>query len=359
MTILRHKFGPTTLAKLSDPKELKQILVDPWLKSETIILKPNLVASAPGIATDPEALRALLEALDSRIIVAEGHCLPRSMKLTRVEDWGSAPPEDGMGIRVEGKKVNWIWLMSDEGWRWQIRHPDWGWFREGGHWGQIRKEEKTFLDSRGYTDLFREFGVEFINVTDEVWSGRVADPAEVKRAVESRFKPAFIDKLYGMVPKRLHDLRGSTFISFSKMQTYNSFTMKNLFGLIIDPLRPWWHGPKDSRLADSILGINKVYRSLFNVYGICETLHTNPVIHPEGKFIDPLGTRYNIGEKLGVVACGRDPVSLDAIFCNLAGFDINQYGGYIDKAEEFGAYDKLMLRESKAKAGSWILRSHD
>jgi hypothetical protein len=42
-------------------------LVDPWLQSETIIIKPNFVATDPGYATDSEALRALLEALAGRL----------------------------------------------------------------------------------------------------------------------------------------------------------------------------------------------------------------------------------------------------------------------------------------------------
>jgi len=347
MPVLSHRFSQTTIAKLTDPHELKQLLVDPWLQSETIIIKPNFVATDPGYATDPEALRALLEALDSRIVVTESHMVPRSTNLM----------EGGMGFTVGGEEVNWIWLMGGDGWRWQMENPDWSWFREGGHWDQIKKEDKTFLDERGFTDLFNEFGVEYVNVTDEVWSGRIADPKEVKRSVETRFNPVHIEKLYGMVPKKLHDLRGSTFISYAKLQSYNSFTLKNLFGMIPDPVRAWWHGPKHSRIASSIVDINKVYRSLFNVYGICETLHTNPVSHPEGEFLNTLGTRYNIAKSLGVVAFGRDLVSLDAIFCNLAGFDINQFGGYIGKAEEeFGAYDRAALEESKMKVGSWLSR---
>ena len=354
MVILRYSFGPTTLVKLSDPKELKQVLNDPWLESETVIIKPNLVASAPGSYTSPETLRILLESLDSRVVVTEGHCIARSMKLTRQDEWDKAPVDEEMGIYVKGKKVNWIWLMSDEGWRWQISHHGWRWFREGGHWDQLKKEEKTFLDTLGFADLFQEFGVEYVNVTDEVWSGRVADPVEVKRVVESRFKPVFKDKLYSMLPKKLYDLRGSTFISLSKLQSYPSFSIKNLFGLIPDPLRPSWHGVKHLRLADSIIGINKVYRSFFNIYGICETLYAPMVRHQEGKFSDPDGTKYNVGEGLGVVAFGRDPVSLDAIFCNLAGFDLTRFDSYIDKAKELGSYDEEILKESKMKAGSWL-----
>ena len=149
MPVLSHRFGQTTIAKLSVPHELKQLLVDPWLQSETIIIKPNFVATDPGYATDSEALRALLEALDSHIVVTESHMVPRSTNLI----------EGGMGFTVGGEEVNWMWLMGGDGWRWQMENPDWGWFREGGHWDQIKKEDKAFLDERGFTDLFREFDV--------------------------------------------------------------------------------------------------------------------------------------------------------------------------------------------------------
>lgn len=97
-----------------------------------------------------------------------------------------------------------------------------------------------------------------------------------------------------------------------------------------------------------------MYRALFNVYGVCETLYDSPYIHPDGKYSDFSGLRYDVGEGRGVVAFGRDPVSLDAIFCNLAGFDLNLFGGYIDKAGEFGSYNREILDESKMKVGSWL-----
>lgn len=181
-----------------------------------------------------------------------------------------------------------------------------------------------------------------------------------KKSVETRFRPVQSDKLYCMVPKKLFNLRGSTFISLAKLKMYASFTLKNLFGMIPDPARPWWHGPKGSRIAMSIVDINKVYHSLFNVYGICEALNTMAYPHPEGTF--PLllpRMKYNIVEGLGVVAFGRDLVSLDAILLNLTDQWILQVPELnrvpIDLAEEeFGAYDREILKESQVKVGNWL-----
>jgi uncharacterized protein (DUF362 family) len=345
MSILHHRFGETTIAKISNSDELRQMLVDPWLESETIVIKPNWVADEPAIFTDSESLRMILEALDSHIVVAESLHIGRCVNLLK----------KGMSFTVGDKKVNWRWLLKGDGWNWLIENPGWDWFRKGGHWEQLKKEDKAFLDEQGFTDLFKEFNVSYINVTDEVWSGRMADPLEVKRSVESRFKPVQIEELYSMVPKKLYDLRGSTFISFAKLKMYASFTIKNLFGMIPDPLRPWWHGPKNSRLATSIVDINKIYHSLFNVYGICEALKTMAVSNSEGRFEEMLMGKYNIIEDLGIVAFGRDLVSLDAILCNLAGFDLHTFADHIIMAEEeFGAHDRKLLKESKTKVGNWL-----
>ena len=78
MPVLSHRFGQTTMAKVSDSDELRQVLVDPWLESETIIVKPNWVSREPTDFTDSEALRVLFEALDSRIVVTESHMLARA-----------------------------------------------------------------------------------------------------------------------------------------------------------------------------------------------------------------------------------------------------------------------------------------
>jgi len=347
--IPHHRFGQTTIAKVSNSDELRQMLVDPWFKSETIVIKPNWVSTEPAGFTDSQTLRMFLEALDSRVVVTECLHIGRSMNLLK----------EGMSFIVEGKEVNWKWLLKGDGWNWLVESPDWDWFRKGGHWDQIRKEDKAFLDEYGFADLFKEFNVDYVNVTEEVWNGRAADSAEVKMLVESRFTPVQAERLYGMVPKKLCDLRGSTFISLARLKNYASFTMKNLFGLIPDPLRPWWHGPKNSRIARSIVDVNKVYRALFNVYGVCEALNTLAVPSSEGRFGSIYAGRYNIVEGLGLVAFGRDLMSLDAILLSLNDHlmlqETNRMALEIAE-QEFGSYDRDVLKESKMKVGNWLPR---
>lgn len=349
MNIPHYTFGQTSIAKVSDSKELSQILVDPWLKSETIIIKPNWVTSEIANFTDAKTLRILFEALDSNFVVTESH----------IHNLNDAP--EGRNITVGDKEVNMKWLLTGEGWKWLIENPDWDWFQKDGYWDVVKKDDKTFLDKNGFTDLFKEFDVSYINVTDEVWSGRIADPAKVKKSVESRFKPVQIKKLYSMVPKKLYDIRGCTFISFAKIKMYATFALKNLFGMIPDPARPWWHGLNNSRLASSIIDINKVYHSLFNVYGICEALNIKSFAHPEGRYSLVLPRmKYNVSGGSGVLAFGRDLVSLDAILLNLtdglifSSEKINQEPIKLAE-EEFGTHNREYLEASKMTVGHWFL----
>ena len=349
-SIPHYRFGRTTIAKVSNSDELRRILVDPWLESEIIIIKPNWVTTEPGGYTEADTLRMVFESLDSKFVVTESLHIGRSMNILK----------EGMSFTVGEKEVNWKWLMKGDGWSWLIENPGWSWFKRGGHWEQIKREDQAFLDEYGFTDLFKEFDVSYVNVTDEVWSGRIADPAEVKNSVESRFKPVRTERLYSMVPKKLYDLRGSTFISLAKLKQYASFTLKNMFGMIPDPLRPWWHGPQNSMIASSIVDINKVYHSLFNVYGICEALYTTAVPHPKGKFQGTYMGRYNIIEGFGVVAFGRNLVSLDSIMLHLTepwigiAEKVNRKPIELAEEEGLGTCDREALKEAKIKVGNWL-----
>jgi uncharacterized protein (DUF362 family) len=328
------KFGDVTLARIASPSELRGLLPEQVLEADVLIVKPNWFSPHPANFTDADALRMLLEAVDARVLVVEAYTLER---------------QDGtMAFTVNGDEVNWRWIL---------RHPSWDWALEEGRWDELRRQDGWFLDEYGFTDLFAEFGVEYVNVTEEVWQGRIADPSTVKKVVEERFAPAFTDRMYGFLPEKLHKLKGSTLISLGKVKgiggTYPSLTLKNLFGLIPDPLRSWWHGPEDGRLAESIVDIAKVYASFFDVCGVCEAVSEVTVSRPEGEVKAPWGS-YDIVRGLGVVALGPNLVSLDAVLCGLIGVDPEKVS-YLQKGEEsFGEYDRRIVKEAKAVASEWF-----
>ena len=328
------KFGDVTVARTRTSAELRRLLVDHLLESELLIVKPNWYAPHPANFTDADALRMLLEAVDSKVVVTEAYTLER---------------QDGsMRFTVDGEEVDWRWIL---------KHPDWGWAREEGRWEEIRRQDRWFLGEHGFSDLFEEFGVEYVNVTEEVWRGRTADPEAVREAVEGRFAPAFTDQIYGFLPRRLHDLRGSTLVSLGKVKgiggAYPSLTLKNMFGLIPDPLRTWWHGPDDSRLAPSIVDIAKVYAAFFRVYGVCEAFKEATVSNPEGNVKVSWG-RYDVARDLGVVALGPNLVSLDAVLCGLISVDPEKVS-YLQEGEKaFGEYDRSHVEEARTVADEWF-----
>ncbi|MFB0504664.1 MAG: DUF362 domain-containing protein [Candidatus Bathyarchaeia archaeon] len=329
-----REFGPVTVARAERSDDVKRLLEDPWLKADVFIVKPNWFSPHPGNFTDAETLRILLEALDGRIIVTESYTLER---------------QDGsMKFTVDGDEVDWRWIM---------KHPSWNWIKEGGNWDEIRRQDKWFLDEYGFTDLFNEHGVEYVNVTEEVWRGRTTIAGKIKQAVEAQFTPVFREEMYSFVPKRLCELRGATFISFGKVKgilgSFPSLTMKNLFGLIPDPLRSWWHGPDNEWLGRSIVDIVKIYSALFKVYGICEALRHAIVSCPQGEVKTPWG-RYSIAEDLGVLAFSRDLVSLDAVLCGLIGADPEKIS-YLSLGEKaFGIYSRRYVEDARVSAGNWF-----
>ena len=340
-----YNFGSTTISKVKDTADLRAVLNDSWLHTSPVVIKPNWVSEELADFTDATTLQMLFEALDTRIIVTETHMILRHGK--------------GKSFMADGKEVNWQWLQKGDGWNWLIHNPGWEWFIEGGHWDFIQEEEQRFLDRNGFTDLFDKYDVTYINVTDEIWNGRIAAPEEVKKSVEARFNPVVAEELYGMVPQKLHDYRGSTFISLAKRKMYASFTIKNLFGMIPDPCRPHWHGPENARIARNIVDINKIYHSLFNMVGICEALSVTGIPDPQGEYEGTYSGRYNVIEGPGLVVHGRDLVSLDGMLLELTKETINNVHSVnqvpIDLAEqEINPIDQSAVVQAKAQVGNWF-----
>jgi uncharacterized protein (DUF362 family) len=337
-----HQFGSTTIAKAKTADDFKSILKDPLLQSDPIIIKPNWVTDDKGTFTTAETLRKVFETLPGKIIVVEGYQLGRS--------WNQKPC--GERFTTEEGEHDWSWFRG-KGWNWLHTHPDWDWFCNGPHWDRIKREDRLFLDRHGFSDLLAEFDAEYINVTEEIWSGRAANPKMVRETVETRYPQCFTDKLYGIVPERLMRLRGATLISLTRLKEYNSFTLKNLFGLIPDPIRAWWHGPKDSRLSQSIVDTAKVYGSFFSLHGVWEYGEGTRLRNPKGKLGTP-GYEFDAVEGPGLLAHGRNLVEMDALIHRLAGYDedgaehIHLARGVLDQ------YEEETLREAKEKVGVWF-----
>lgn len=280
--------------------------------SDKVIVKPNFVDRVEGTYTSPESLRILFEALDSKIIVTEGHGLIRIL----------CDEDKGLCFDHKGKERDWSWIPRG-GWNHYAENDDWDWFIEGEHWGLLKELDKKYLDEKGFTDLFNEFNVKYLNTTDEIWEGNIVNPAVVKKEVEEKFGPLFVDRLYEIMPTKLYELRGSTIISFNKFKHYPTFTLKNLFGYLPEPIRCWWHGPKNSRMDKSIVGINKLYSTFFDIIGVQESMGTTPRPDKEGKFGEA-GFKYDLIPGSRLVGVSTDRVELDTLMAGVAGFKLDE-----------------------------------
>lgn len=296
-------FNEVTVGKIGEVKEIQKFLELLLPEAENFVIKPNWYSPHPGSFSTVSVMRQLLEAIDGKVTVIEGHSLDR---------------QDGsMKFQVNGEEVNWNWLMNHS----------WEWVKDPRHKKELRLQEEWFLEEYGFKDLFKEFCVEYINISEEVWAGRIVDPKKVEERVKNRFGELKFKEVYGFMPSKMYRYEGSPLISLGKVKgaggSYPSLSVKNLFGLLPDPLRVWWHGPENSRLDYSILDIFRLYESFFDLYGLCDGVEEITVVDPEGGLKFPWG-RFNLIRKPGLIGFGQDLVELDSIICGLIGINPQQ-----------------------------------
>ena len=259
------------------------------ITSDVVVVKPNWVDGRDGTHTDAKILDMLLTSLARKVIIVESYSYWRTQ-----------------GVRLHGKHE----FPLNEG------------NSETGkkHWDFFKEQDKLFLESEGLFEVLKRHRAEYLNITNEIWQGHTADPAQIKEITENKYEPVHILDMYKNVPQKLLDIRGSDFISFSKAKkdsTYGaSLSIKNIFGLIPDPTRyeKYHGGDPELLLCQSIVDINKIYQSLFNITFVVEGVY-------EGCLMD-----WDTGQSFpfydwGIIGGGRDGLEVDSIFCKLLGSD--------------------------------------
>jgi uncharacterized protein (DUF362 family) len=209
----------------------------------------------------------------------------------------------------------------------------------------LRKGDQWFRKFTGIDPVLEKHKVEYLNLTEEVWAGRIADPEVIQRAVEERYAPVQFEELYSKVPERLYRMRGGTLLSLTKYKIVfyplgASLSIKNLFGLIPGPSRGKYHGTEHASLDQNIVDINKIYRSLFTVKGVVEAVHSSGYHEIEKE-------RTRIFPGSGAVFASEDTVSLDAFAVTLAGRDPASVGHLRLAAQTFGAWDDQTCTEAE------------
>ncbi|TVQ36285.1 MAG: DUF362 domain-containing protein [Spirochaetaceae bacterium] len=278
------------------------------LLESDVVIKPNWTSADYGFYTDAQALELLLSCVNGRKYVVEGYMFGRT--------------DGSIEINAANGRANWDWL---------------------------REQDRRFLESTGMGELLAKYDVEYINVTEEWWSGRCVPESQIREIVETRLKPIAHQELYGAIPSKLFALRRLPLVSYSKFKyvvpevsNFSSFSMKNMFGLIPVPNREHYHGADfDVGLSRSIVDIVSIYKALFTVIGLVEGVYHIPVTRPEGQNkYRMIWTEYDVIENVGLMLGSRDLLTLDAYANQLAGIDPETRAFLRIGEEVFGAWDR-------------------
>ncbi len=254
-----------------------------------VIIKPNWSTSVTF--TESEILDWTLSALDCEVIVVESYAFYRSPILKNSE-----------GLSDEDLERKLLAQKKDD----------------------LRNNDKWFLDISGISDVLEKHDVKYINLSEELWAKRVTDSETIKDAVEKCFEPVRTEVLYSMVPSKLYDLRGGTLLSLAKPKVAHgaigvTLTIKNLFGMISTPFRGKFHGGNNELLNESIVDINRICHSLFNVRGVIESVFSTSVMGE-----DLLKSR--IYRNLGYIWGSNSTIELDSMVTAQLGLNPEDIG---------------------------------
>ena len=295
------RFGKVVLEQSQDASIYRDVVSELKLKPP-VVIKPNW--GTVNNFTEAEVLDGVLSAIGGEALV--------------VESYGWARTEDALNGRGIGS----------------MKRSD------------LRRSDEWFLRTSGVGEVLGRHGVGYLNVTEEVWAGRVVEPGVVRKMAD-RYPPVLFEEMYARVPEKLFELRGGTFLSLAKYRLNHepivvSLSLKNLFGMIPGPGRSRFHGEGDCRLDQSIVDINKVYRSIFDVVGMVDGVLTASIGKTAEEAIRPQ-TAKNRGLLLG----SRDCVTLDATVATLEGRDPGKIGYLKLAASLFGGWDEAALGEAR------------
>jgi uncharacterized protein (DUF362 family) len=209
----------------------------------------------------------------------------------------------------------------------------------------LRENDEWFLKLSGIGDVLKKHDVEYLNLSEELWSKRVCEPDQIKSIVEARFEPLASEIMYSMVPTRLHDMRGGTLLSLAKPKlAYGTIgvtlSVKNLFGMIATPYRGKFHGTNNSKLNDSIMDITKICQSLFDISGVIEAVFSTST------FEEAL-MMGQIFHDLGFIWGSDNIFELDAVISSQLGLDIQNIGHLALAAKTFNQWSQTTIEAAK------------
>lgn len=219
----------------------------------------------------------------------------------------------------------------------------------------LLKNDRWFLELSEVSKVLKKHDVEYLNLSEELWSKRVCDSNQIRVIVESRFAPLTNEIMYTMIPTRLYDMRGGTLLSLAKPKLAHgtigvTLSVKNLFGMISTPYRGKFHGANDSKLNDSIMDINKICHSLFNVRGVIEAVFSTSASD------ESLANSTTFND-LRFIWGSDDVLELDAVVTTQLGFGVQSVGHLALAAKTFGQWSDEAIELAKKSPIELIKRS--
>ncbi len=278
-----------------------------------VLIKTNWFSPYPGMFTDAATLALVCDAVDGPKVVVEGHAACRN--------------DGSREITPENGRENWDW---------------------------IREQEVAYFARFGLDDVLGRDDVTYVNVTDEVWEGRVVPAGEVRAAVEGRGGVLTFEELYGTMPAVLMEWRGRPLLSLARIKISDptlaeagfSLSLKNMFGLIPEPNRGIYH----TRLPDAVVDACLLYGAFFDVKGVCEGISHAVRVSDAGEYDTPWGYRYDDVEGLGIVVAGGNQAEADAFAAALFGLDVSGRAVMKEAEERLGPWDKMVTLEASRYA---------
>ncbi len=275
-----------------------------------VVIKPNWSSSL--IFTESQILDWVLSAIDTKVIVVESYAMWRNERF--------ADP-----TQVRGTELLEFFRKQKK--------------------ADLRKNDKWFLEFSGIQEVLEKHDVEYLNISEELWANRVCNPELIHEEVNKQFLPVVTESLSTSVPSCLYDLKNGTVLNLTKpkrslKENFVSLSLKNMFGMIPTPWRRKYHGEKEELLTQSIMDINKIYNSLFDVVGIIEGVFTtsetignpmNPVIH----------------SNTGYIWASRSPLELDALVTTQLGLNPHDVDYLKQASELFGDWSGQVEEHGK------------
>lgn len=310
------QIGTTTISKIQNQKDIDDFVKSLDIKSNTVLIKPNWVDPLNAGYSESKVLNMFLRSLNRKVIFIESYTFWRNKKMAR-----------------QGNKEDYFSSSEAE--------IDTG--RK--HWDFFKKQDKWFFKYTKLDKLFKKYNTEYISITNEVWKGDTVKSSIIQNIIEKEYDKVNFKELYSYVPKKLFKYKGADLISFAKAKIDRGYgytlSIKNLFGFIPDPYRiNRYHGDNDEYVLSSILDINKIYQSIFNVKFVIDGLFKAC----EMDFDSHSTVSY---DNWGIILGGDNGLEVDSIGSKL--LDTSAKGALkelpLKYGKIFGGFDKSILKK--------------